>query len=116
MTITANTTYVASYHTSVGHYSASSFYFGRAGVDQWPLHALSNAVGGGNGVFNYGAISFPSQTYQAENYWVDVVLGPVDTTPPTVAMTAPANGSTVVGTVTVSANASDNDVPAFTFS
>src|SRR5207249_3798481 len=31
-----------------------------------------------------------------------------DTTPPTVSMTAPANGSTVSGTVTVSANASDN--------
>lgn len=31
-----------------------------------------------------------------------------DTTPPTVAMTAPANGSTVSGSITVSANASDN--------
>jgi hypothetical protein len=31
-----------------------------------------------------------------------------DTTPPTVSMTAPANGATVSGTVTVSANASDN--------
>ena len=31
-----------------------------------------------------------------------------DTTPPTVSMTAPANGATVTGTVTVSANASDN--------
>ena len=31
-----------------------------------------------------------------------------DTTPPTVSMTAPANGATVTGSVTVSANASDN--------
>src|SRR6266536_2167217 len=31
-----------------------------------------------------------------------------ETTPPTVSMTAPANGATVSGTVTVSANASDN--------
>lgn len=31
-----------------------------------------------------------------------------DTTPPTVAMTGPANGSTVSGSITVSANASDN--------
>jgi hypothetical protein len=31
-----------------------------------------------------------------------------DTTPPTVSITAPANGATVSGTVTVSANASDN--------
>src|SRR5262249_33297051 len=33
---------------------------------------------------------------------------PPDTTPPTVNITAPANGATVSGTVTVSANASDN--------
>src|SRR5260370_30554517 len=31
-----------------------------------------------------------------------------DTTPPTISITAPANGTTVSGTVTVSANASDN--------
>ena len=33
---------------------------------------------------------------------------PTDTTPPTVAITAPASGSTVSGTVTVSANATDS--------
>jgi hypothetical protein len=32
----------------------------------------------------------------------------VDTTPPTISITAPANGATVSGTVSVSANASDN--------
>src|SRR5262249_29816811 len=35
-------------------------------------------------------------------------VGVADTTPPTVSMTAPANGATVSGSVTVSANASDN--------
>jgi hypothetical protein len=107
--ITAGTTYVASYHTNVGHYSVDSFYFGRSGADMWPLHALANGVDGPNGVFVYGASAFPSQTFQGENYWVDVVLGPVDTTPPTVAMTTPANGATVSGSsVNVSATASDN--------
>jgi hypothetical protein len=33
---------------------------------------------------------------------------PTDTTPPTVSLTAPVNGATVTGNVTVSANASDN--------
>src|SRR5207249_7157472 len=33
---------------------------------------------------------------------------PPDTTPPTVSITAPSAGATVAGTVTVSANASDN--------
>jgi len=36
------------------------------------------------------------------------VANAVDTTPPTVAMTSPADGTTVSGSVTVSANASDN--------
>ena len=33
---------------------------------------------------------------------------PVDTTPPTTSITSPANGATVSGTITVTANASDN--------
>ena len=76
MAITANTVYAASYHTNVGSYPSSNFYFGRSGVDQGPLHALSSAAAGGNGVFNYGGSSFPKQTFQAENYWVDVFSAP----------------------------------------
>jgi NADPH-dependent 7-cyano-7-deazaguanine reductase QueF-like protein len=37
-----------------------------------------------------------------------IVQNSVDTTPPTVSITAPANGSTDSGTITVTANASDN--------
>src|SRR5439155_5214370 len=33
---------------------------------------------------------------------------PPDTTPPTVSITSPANGATVSGTITVTANAADN--------
>ena len=39
---------------------------------------------------------------------VAVTVSNVDGTPPTVAITAPANGATVAGTATVSASASDN--------
>jgi len=108
--ITANTTYIASYHTNVGHYSVDSFYFGRSGVDMSPLHALqNNGVSGPNGVFVYGASAFPSQTFQGESYWVDVVMGPADTAAPVVSVTAPTAGTTVTGTsVTVSATATDN--------
>src|SRR5438067_1880798 len=66
--ITANTTYVASYHTNVGHYSANTGYFATAGVDRPPLHAAA----GSNGVFAVGASQFPSNTFHATNYWVDV--------------------------------------------
>jgi hypothetical protein len=53
--ITANTVYVASYHTNVGHYSQDLSYFATAGVDNPPLHALANGVSGGNGVYRYGS-------------------------------------------------------------
>ncbi|HSB85847.1 MAG TPA: Ig-like domain-containing protein, partial [Ilumatobacteraceae bacterium] len=39
---------------------------------------------------------------------VNVTTPPVDTVPPSVSMTAPASGSTVSGSITVSANATDN--------
>jgi hypothetical protein len=72
--ITANTVYVASYHTNVGHYSQDRNYFASSGVDRPPLHALPNRSGG-NGVYAYSANSaFPSNTFQSSNYWVDVVF------------------------------------------
>ena len=44
-------------------------------MDNPPLHALTNGVSGGNGVYRYGANSaFPNQTWNAANYWVDVVF------------------------------------------
>ena len=96
--ITANTIYVASYHASNGHYSADLNYFLAKGADSPPLHALTNGVSGGNGVYVYSAGSaFPNQTWSAANYWVDVVLqaGP----PPTLTSIAvtPANPAILVG-------------------
>jgi hypothetical protein len=73
--ITANTVYVASYHANNGHYSADAYYFSDQGYDNYPLHALANGESGGNGVYGYGSKSiFPTQTYNAESYWVDVVF------------------------------------------
>jgi hypothetical protein len=72
--ITANTTYVASYHTKVGYYSADPGYFAGAGITNYPLSALANGEAGGNGVYRYGASAFPDQTYNATNYWVDVIF------------------------------------------
>jgi Domain of unknown function (DUF4082)/Bacterial Ig domain/Glycosyl hydrolases family 16 len=102
--ITANTTYVIGYHTAVGHYSANNNYFASGAVTTGNLTALANSTAGGNGVYAYGAASaFPTQTYQASNYWVDVVTsiatstGPVDATPPSApaGLVAAVNGSTV---------------------
>jgi hypothetical protein len=97
--VTAGTTYVASYHTNTGFYAVTNNGL-TSGVDNGPLHALSDGSSGGNGVYRYAAASaFPNQTYQAGNYWVDVVyilnVAP-DTTPPTVVSTTPAASATNV--------------------
>ncbi len=73
--IISNTTYVASYHTTVGYYAADSLYFSAGGVNNPPLLALADGIEGGNGVFRFGATSgFPSDSFNATNYWVDVVF------------------------------------------
>jgi hypothetical protein len=73
--ITANTTYVASYRDPAGGYAVNTNYFASTGVDNSPLHALSSPVASGNGVFAAGSSSpFPDQSFNASNYWVDVVF------------------------------------------
>ena len=79
VSIAANTTYVASYHTT-GAYVATNNYFTTA-VTNGPLTAPSTTtIAGGNGVYAYGGTSttgiFPTNTFGAANYWVDVVFTP----------------------------------------
>ncbi|WP_245277937.1 DUF4082 domain-containing protein [Rhizobium leguminosarum] len=69
--VTAGATYVASYHSN-GFYSATANYF-TTDRTSGPLTAPSSAASGGNGLYAYGAGSlFPTATYNATNYWVDV--------------------------------------------
>jgi glucose/arabinose dehydrogenase/endonuclease YncB( thermonuclease family) len=110
--IAANTTYVASYHAPVGHYSLNQNYFGAA-MDNPPLHGLADGADGGNGVYNYSASSsFPTSSFAASNYWVDVVFTssggtsgatstptPTSTTTPTPTST-PTTGPTSTPTLT----------------
>ncbi|HEY7120917.1 MAG TPA: DUF4082 domain-containing protein [Solirubrobacterales bacterium] len=74
--IAANTIYAASYFAPNGHYSATSRGFSSAGVDNPPLHALANGTSP-NGVYSYAATAvFPTNTFNATNYWVDVLFTP----------------------------------------
>jgi PKD repeat protein len=97
VSITANTTYIASYH-STSYYSATSTYFTTALV-RGPLRLLADGEDGGNGIYDYGAIKFPVSSFQQSNYWVDLVFntssGP-DVTPPTVLATSPTSGASGV--------------------
>src|ERR1700694_2405256 len=70
--ITANTVYVASYQSTIGHWSVSWNYFANSGVNNPPLHALKNGSGAPDGVWG-SAGAFPSHT-NSSNYWVDVVF------------------------------------------
>jgi hypothetical protein len=73
--ITANTTYIVSYHMNGGRYATTNSGFTSA-VDKPPLHAIANGTSA-NGVYVYGTNSaFPNQTFNATNYWVDVVFTP----------------------------------------
>jgi len=96
--ITANTVYVASYHTNVGHYSDDQNYFTGNGVDRPPLHALANGVSGVDGVYAYGsASSFPSLGYNSSNYWVDVAFSTTSTATLSSIAVTPANPSIFTG-------------------
>jgi hypothetical protein len=94
--ISAGTTYVASYQANSGHYSVSRNYFG----SQFTSGNLRVAANGG--VYRYGTSgAMPASTYQASNYWVDVLVSstqPVDNTPPQVSSFSPSNGSGNVAT------------------
>jgi hypothetical protein len=72
--ITANTTYVVSYHSG-GAYFATNNFFSTTGFDNGPLHGLKDGIDGANGLYSYGpGTVFPTQSYQAANYWVDVIF------------------------------------------
>ncbi len=90
--VTAGTTYVASYSTMTGHYAVTPSALASA-VTSGQLTALANG-----GVYAYGSAStFPSNSYNSSNYWVDVVYGP-NKTPPTASPVNPVNGQTSVPT------------------
>jgi len=98
--VVANTSYVASYHTNVGHYSADAAYFATSGVNSAPLHAPASGAAG-NGVFGYSASStFPTSSFHAANYWVDVTFAQsiADDAPPSITevKVSAVDGSTAV--------------------
>jgi len=72
--INPGVTYIVSYHAPAGHYAADTGYFTNSGRYNAPLYALRTGVDGTNGVYLYGAGGFPNQSFNATNYWVDIVF------------------------------------------
>jgi hypothetical protein len=99
--ISPNTVYVASYYTDGGHYFADRYYFSGQGVNNAPIHAPADSSASHNGVYVYGALNgapvFPTESFEASNYWVDVVFTTArtaDTMPPVAVWETPAPGAT----------------------
>jgi len=95
--VSANSTYIASYHAPAGHYSVDEYYFDAA-HSQPPLLAPASTASAGNGVYEYGASAFPNLTYRASNYWVDPLF--VASAPPTTTTTATSTTTTTTATTT----------------
>jgi hypothetical protein len=75
--VAAGTTYIASYFAPNGRYAYNLNYFAAA-VSNGPIWALANGEDGGNGLYLYSASGgFPVNSFNASNYWVDVVLATV---------------------------------------
>jgi hypothetical protein len=105
VSIAANTTYIAAYYTSNGRYAGDNNGLTN-GKTSTPLIAPASGIAGGNGVYTYSN-GFPTQTYKASNYWVDVAFTPsapslqISFNPPAPKIPANAPTGTAVSTVNV---------------
>ncbi|WP_173056156.1 DUF4082 domain-containing protein [Phytohabitans houttuyneae] len=71
LNVTAGTEYVVSYFAPNGRYAINTGFFDNT----WTNGPLS-APGGTNGVYVYGSDSFPENSYNSSNYWVDPLFMP----------------------------------------
>ncbi len=91
ISIAANTTYIASYYSPIGRGAWDVFGLSQ-GVTNGPLTFPASSAVGGNGVYSY-ANAFPTGSYQASNYYVDVVFAPAAPTPYLALSFSPPNPS-----------------------
>ncbi len=84
-------TYVVSYHTNVGHYSADDYAFAGKGAGTQQVQALADGIQGGNGLYKYSAAAgtFPTSSWKQTNYYVDVTFQPSPTATVTSTTLAP---------------------------
>ena len=106
-----NTTYIAAYLAPNGHYSDTSPGLNTA-VDNPPLHALANSTSA-NGLYVYdSAASFPTNTFNATNYFVDVVFSTAG--PPGQVTDVSATPDSGAANVTWTAPTGSNPVTTYT--
>jgi Domain of unknown function (DUF4082) len=106
--ISANTTYIAAYYSAVGHGAWDEWGLSN-GATNGPLTAPASSAVGGNGVYHYNN-TFPSNTYDSSNYYVDVAFAPaapasyliLSVNPATPSITSSAPLGSVVATINAS--------------
>jgi hypothetical protein len=70
--ISPNATYIVAYYSPTGNYAKTEGSFFNSVINNM-LTAPSTYTSNGNGVYLYSdSVSFPTNTYQGNNYWVDV--------------------------------------------
>ena len=111
VTVTAGTTYVASYWAPGGRYSADDDPWAYRGITRAPL-----AVAGGFGaqpasVYNTNG-DFPTDVYGQSNYYVDAVFSRSGNTAPTATNQSPGPGSSSVALTTAVSATITGDVVA----
>ncbi|MET1044795.1 MAG: DUF4082 domain-containing protein [Microbacteriaceae bacterium] len=108
--LTAGQRYVVSYHAPNGHYSYTSNYFATPRTSG-PL--VADTVQ--NGRFAYGAAGrFPENSWNASNYFVDVVFSTTYAPPAAVTSTTPAANATQVAPTAAITATLDRDIPTGT--
>ncbi len=112
--IQANTTYVASYFAPHGHYAMTEWALEHPPattadlLDSPPLHVVPDAESA-NGLFSYSQEGgFPTESFAASNYWVDVTFAPSVPAQKPGAPTA-VSATAGAGQATVNWNAPAND-------
>ncbi len=87
VTVNAGQRYVASYYAPRARYAAAQNFF-RSAYTSGDLTVPANG-----GVYRYGASGFPQSSYQASNYYVDVIFRPAGSSTPTPTPSATATSS-----------------------
>ncbi|WP_204034657.1 DUF4082 domain-containing protein [Micromonospora qiuiae] len=97
VSVSAGTTYVASYYAPNGHYAADAYYFSLSDHAAGPLTAPRAYPSAPNGVLKYAA-GFPTRSWEdkAINYYVDVEFVANEDAAPTVVTTSPLDNATGV--------------------
>lgn len=116
--VASNATFTVSYRVPNGGYAVTSQYFNGKGATNGPLIAPQNGVGGNNGLYRYSPLGFPTNTYNSENYWVDVVFQESQTTNSAPFFLATPTNRTIseLSSVTVTNRALDPNGPTQTLS